>query len=157
MKELIAFWVSFLATHSWHDLIKNIEPKKVGCGIVYELPHLSKPGQDFAIVDMREIAVAEPHYHINGETELYFVLQGTAVVVVGKQERHVQKGDVIVTLPHTTHFTISDKDFVLAVVSTPSVNMNNYVPIFESDATVGFDKEQYERLVDAKYSQGIAQ
>lgn len=157
MKELIAFWVSFLSTHNWHDLVQNIGPRKTGCGIVYELPLISRTGQEFAIVDMRDGAVAEPHYHINGETEIYFVVQGAATIVVGTKEYYAQKGDVIVTPPHTTHFTIPDNEFVIAVINTPSFNVENYISIYESDEAFGFDKQQYERLVHAKHSQGVTQ
>lgn len=157
MKEIIAFWTSFLATHNWQELIHTVEPRKTGCGIVYELPSLSKPDQELAIVDMREVAVAEPHYHINGETEIYFCLQGTAIIVVGTKEYLVQKDDVIVTPPHTTHFTIPGDDFVIAAVNTPSFNINNYVPIAETDDSVGFDKQQFDRLIHERYTQETAQ
>lgn len=84
-------------------------------------------------------------------------MQGTALVVVGTKEYRVQKGNVIVTPPHTTHFTIPIDDFVIAVVNTPSFSIDNYIPISETDDALGFDKQQYERLVHTKYSQGIAQ
>ena len=79
-------------------------------------------------------------------------MQGTAIVVVGKKEYHVQKGDVVVTPPYTTHFIITlSNDFVIAEVNTPSFNIGNYVPISESDDTFGFDKAQFERLIHAHY------
>ena len=52
-----------------------IHPKPTGCGPVYELKNpIERPNESFAIADMREIQVAEPHYH--PETEIYFVLEG---------------------------------------------------------------------------------
>ena len=57
--QLIDFWISFLAKNNWQELINAIEPRQTGCGIVYELPLISKPGQEFAIVDMSNVLFAE--------------------------------------------------------------------------------------------------
>ena len=70
--------------------------------------------------------------------------------MVGTKERFAQTGDVIVTPPHTTHFTIPDKDFVIAIVNTPSFNVNNYVSISETDYDLAFDRQQFDRLVNEK-------
>ena len=94
---------------------------------------------------MRSIHFCEPHYHPI-ETEIYFVLQGHGIVVVGGKEELVQKGSIIVTPPNTSHFTIAQKDLVLAVVNTPPFKSENYVALAQENKAVGFDKSQFNRL-----------
>jgi mannose-6-phosphate isomerase-like protein (cupin superfamily) len=96
---------------------------------------------------MREVKVASPHYHKNGETEIYFVIQGSGLTVVGGKEFQLEKGSVVVTPPNTTHFTIPKNDLVMMVINTPSFNAGNIVEPTESDRQVKFDKEQYDKLV----------
>jgi mannose-6-phosphate isomerase-like protein (cupin superfamily) len=140
-------WKSYLATVSdWHRLVKGVTPKETGCGPVYELPNpIERPGESFAIADMRQIKVAEPHYHTGGETEIYFIVEGRGTVVVGGREISVAKGSVVITPPETAHFTISH-GLVLAVVNTPPFDPANYVVLTGSKPEVGFDQEQLARL-----------
>lgn len=67
---------------------------------------------------MRGMQLAAPHYHID-ETEIYIILQGSGLVVVGNKEHRVEKGSVVITLPNTVHFTVPEKDLVMAVINTP--------------------------------------
>ena len=52
----------------------------------------------------------------------------------------------MVTPPNTTHFTIPKDDLVMMVINTPYFNAENIVEPTESDPSVKFDKEQYEKL-----------
>lgn len=148
MEEVVAAWKPYLdAVEDWHQVVEGVEPKPTGCGPVYELPNpVNRPNESFAIADMRELEVTEPHYHANGETEIYVVLQGLGTIVVGMKEQRIEKGSVIVTPPDTTHFTIPDSDLVLAVINTPPFKPENYVVVSETDHKVGFDQEQFARL-----------
>jgi mannose-6-phosphate isomerase-like protein (cupin superfamily) len=148
MEEVVAAWRPYLdGIEDWQQVVKDIEPKPTGCGPVYELPNpIDRPNESFAIADMRELEIAEPHYHANGETEIYVVLQGLGTIVVGMKEQRIEKGSVIVTPPDTTHYTIPDSDLVLAVVNTPPFKPENYVVVKETDHDFGFDQEQLERL-----------
>jgi mannose-6-phosphate isomerase-like protein (cupin superfamily) len=96
---------------------------------------------------MRGVKVALPHYHKNGETEIYFVIQGLGLTVVGGKEIYLEKGSVVVTPPNTTHFTIPKRDLVMMVINTPNFNAENIVEPTDSDPNVKFDKEQYDKLV----------
>jgi len=150
IQDLVYAWQQFLLEHPWQELIKNRAPLKVGCGTVYELPnYLNRPNEDFAIVDMGAIIYAEPHYHPENDYEIYFVLQGTAIVVVGKVEYHVKPGDVIVIPPNKAHFTIPDAEYVIACVNTPPYNPEHYIKLTESNAAFEFDKKQFDRLKNA--------
>ena len=152
--EVVHTWKAYIDTiNDWQELVQGVEPKSVGCGLVYELPNpsgINRPGEDFCIADMRQLSrepgYSEPHYHPKGVTELYFVLGGFALSVVGGAERHVGPGDIIVTPENTTHYVIPDQDFVIAVVNQPPFTPDCYIPITETDPSVGFDKEQFERL-----------
>ncbi len=148
MDEVVAAWKPYLdAISDWREVIEGIEPKPTGCGPVYELPNpIDRPNESFAIADMSELKVSEPHYHANGETEIYVVLQGLGTIVVGMKEERIEKGSVIVTPPDTTHFTIPDGDLVLAVINTPPFEPENYVVVNDTDHAVGFDQEQFVRL-----------
>ncbi|HUD11942.1 MAG TPA: AraC family ligand binding domain-containing protein [Candidatus Saccharimonadia bacterium] len=147
-EALISAWRNYLATHfSWQAQIKGHGPIPTGCGLLYELPNpLARPGEDFAIADMRHIPFAEPHYHPKPNYEIYFVLQGTALVVNGTNERQVKPGDVVLIEPDHAHFTIPDENFVIAVVNTPPFKPEIYITVTESDPSVKFDQNQFARL-----------
>ena len=85
-QKIVKKWHNFLSSISdWQLLITNIQPNECGCGLVYEIPNpIPAENESFAIADMRNLAFAEPHYH--PETEIYFILQGSGLVVVGGQE-----------------------------------------------------------------------
>jgi mannose-6-phosphate isomerase-like protein (cupin superfamily) len=137
---------------NWHSLVEYVEPKPTGCGLVYELANpLGRPDESFAVADMRGIEYAQPHYHANGEVEIYFVLQGLGQVVVGSEVVMVEKGSVVVTPSSTAHYTIPDKEqgLVLAVVNTPPFNPENNIDLTATDLAVGYDHEQFQRLVQS--------
>lgn len=146
--EIVQVWKEYVDTiNDWQSLVEGVEPKQTSCGPVYEPQSpLSNRTEIFAISDMRNVKVATPHYHANDETEIYFVIQGSGLTVVGGEEKHIQKGSVVVTPPNTTHFTIPEKDLVMVVINTPSFNPANNIDIQESDPAVKFDKEQYLHL-----------
>lgn len=148
MDELIKVWKQYIDTLSnWQEVVKGIKPKQTQCGPVYEPPSpLSKRTETFAVSDMRDVTIAQPHYHTNGETEIYFVIQGTGITVVGGKEIPINKGSVVVTPPNTTHFTIPGKDLVMVVINTPNFNAKNIVEPHETDISTKFDKAQYEKL-----------
>ena len=159
IEAAVAAWQPYIETiGDWQELVGGLEPKPTGCGPVYEPdnPLPDRGEESFAIADMRDVFIAEPHYHPNGETEIYFVLTGVGKVVVGGKENPVKPGSVVVTPPDTAHFTIPEKDLVIAVVNVPSFNPDNYVPVTDTDKEVGFDNEQLARLaVEAYRSRGL--
>ncbi len=146
----IALWKDFLKANRWQDLIKGVQPIMGGCGLVYDLPELHKIGESFAIVDMSNIAYSEPHYHSAHVTEIYIVLEGYGVMVIGNQEYSFKQEDVFVTSPLTTHYVIPNKSCVLAVINTPEFAVQDYHVITETNATVKFDKNQFNRLIKSK-------
>ncbi len=148
MKSVVEAWKVYLDDHrDWQKLIKGIKPKPTGCGLVYELPNpIDRPHESFAIVYMRELDITEPHYHANGETEIYIVMAGTATVVVGYTERFVEKGSIIITPPDTVHYTVPDHEFVIAAINTPPFDPNNYIVVLKTKPEVGFDQKQFARL-----------
>jgi len=149
MDEPIHAWKEYLnGLEDWQTVVEGVTPKQTQCGPVYEpLSPLPERSETFAISDMRDVKVALPHYHKNGETEIYFVIQGSGLTVVGGEEIQLEKGSVVVTPPNTTHFTIPKSDLVMMVINTPNFNAENIVEPTESDSTVKFDKEQYDSLV----------
>jgi len=153
--EVLEAWKPYLdSITNWEAVVEGIEPKQTGCGPVYELdnPIPGRPNESFAIADMRNIGITEPHYHPDGpeaETEIYIVLQGLGLIVVGGREQQIEKGSVIATPPDTTHYTVPAGELVLAVINTPSFKPENYVPIHATDPEFGFDQAQYDRLTPA--------
>jgi len=129
MREVVEVWQEYLGTaQNWQTLVENIEPKVGSCGLVYEVPNpIERPGESFAIADMRELELSEPHKHINGETEIYIVIQGVGKIAVGGDIHDLKPGVFIVTPPDTVHITLPSKDLVLAVVNTPPFELDNYV------------------------------
>lgn len=149
IEEIIDTWKKYIDTlEDWQDVVKDVRPKKTQCGPVYEPESpLQKHYGTFAISDMRDVAVAYPHYHMNGETELYFVIQGSGLTVIGGEEIELKKGSVVVTPPNTTHFTFPKDDLVMLVINTPKFNAKNIVEPEISDPEVKFDKDHYDKLV----------
>lgn len=140
----------FKTLDDWKILTENIEPKATGCGPVYELGNLiDRPNQSVAIADMCQIPFATPHYHTNGEAEIYFVLEGTGTVVVGGEVKPLEKGAVVVTPTDIAHFVIPKEGLVLAVINTPPFNPTNSVDLSESNPAVGYDHEQFIQLTTA--------
>ncbi len=142
IQELVLAWQNFLASNNWLELIRNCPLIYGKCGTVYDLPNfLNRPNECFAIVDMRSIEFAEPHYHPDDNFEIYFVLQGMARVVVGHVEQQVKAGDVIVIPPNKAHFTIPDENYVIACVNTPPYKPEHYIAVNEANAAaVEFDR-----------------
>lgn len=131
IQETVDAWGSYLEdVTDWEALVNGVQPKVVGCGSVYELSNpINRPGESFAIADMRELDLAEPHKHVNGETEIYFVLRGVGKISVGSEISSLYRGVSIVTPPDTVHITKPGKGLVLAVVNTPPFNPDNYVVV----------------------------
>lgn len=120
INSIAAQWQQYLNTLSnWEQLINSIEPRQSSCGLIYELSnHFGETNESFAIADMQAIQITAPHYHID-ETEIYIILQGSGIVVVGDKEHRVEKGSVVITPPNTAHFTLPKKNLVMAVINTP--------------------------------------
>ncbi len=145
ISHAISLWQDYAHSQDWHTLVKDIEPKECGCGLVYELSHpLNRTSESFAIADMSNLAFSEPHYHI--DTEIYIILQGTGIVVVGGKEHKVQKDSIIITPPNTAHFTIPEGNLVMAVINIPAFKIENYIPLNADNAAVKFSQQQFERL-----------
>lgn len=146
--ESVDYWVNYL--HSlvdWRSLVGPVVPKDTKWGLIYELPDMARSeDEDFAIADMRQVKAAEPHYHPDGVYEVYIVLQGSGLVVVGGDERSISRGSVVITPPKTTHFMIPKSDLVLAVITVPPFSPGDYIAITRSNKEFKFSKDQFERL-----------
>lgn len=144
VNDTIDAWQKFIDQNDWRELINGVNPKQPDC---YELPnYLNRYNEDFAIVDMSKVSFSDPHYHPEKDVEIYFVLQGSALMVVGLEEQCVINGDVIVIPPYYAHYAIPDKNFVIAAVNIPPFNPNNFILITENQPGVKFSKEQFEKL-----------
>lgn len=139
INDVLAVWQPYVASiKDWEALVTGIEPKEGGCGLVYELPNPieGRPNESFAIADMRNLDISEPHKHINGETEIYIVISGVGKIAVGNNMSPLTPGTTIVTPPDTMHCTLPDEGLVLAVINTPPFNIDNYVSLNENDRAV---------------------
>jgi mannose-6-phosphate isomerase-like protein (cupin superfamily) len=142
--KLIQKWQQYLQTiEDWKNLVNDTIPKECGCGLVYELPHIATcSDESFAIADMSNLLISEPHYH--PELEIYFILQGTGLVVVGNTEHSVQKNSIVVIAPNISHYTVPEKNLVMAVVNMPPFNAQNYVPLLDDNTQAQFSKKQFD-------------
>lgn len=146
-KEVIDVWLPYIQSiEDWEEITKGIEPKMSGCGLIYELPNpINRSNESFAIADVRDLKITEPHYHVNDETEVYIILCGNGVVVVGDKELQVEKDSVVITPPNTAHYTIPEKNLVVAVINTPPFQLENYVIVTEDKPQVEFSKNQFNK------------
>jgi len=147
IEEVVKAWQSYIATMGkWQEVVDGIVPKETDCGPIYELDDSqARPHESFAISDMRDVRVAKPHYH-TGETEIYIVLSGSGLTVVGGEELRIHTGDVVITPPQTAHFTIPDHNLVMAVINTPPFNPANVMPLDTTHTEVKYDHDQYTKL-----------
>ncbi len=145
--QLIQKWQQYLNTvEDWKNLVTHTTPKECGCGLVYELPHIAAcSDESFAIADMSSLFISEPHYH--PELEIYFILQGTGLVVVGNTEYSVEKNSVVVIDPNIAHYTVPKKNLVMAVVNMPPFNEQNYMPLLENNPHVQFSKKRFDSFL----------
>ncbi|HUP26398.1 MAG TPA: cupin domain-containing protein [Candidatus Limnocylindrales bacterium] len=147
--SLVQAWQEYLKAVDWTKTIQGFAAKQSGCGLIYELPNpLSRPAEDFSIADMRKLLYTEPHFHPAPDIEVYFVLQGHGLMVVGDNEQQVAAGSVIVIPPDTAHFTIPT-DMVIAVVNTPPFKPDRYIPLTETNPSVGFDYQRFTKLTSS--------
>lgn len=152
IQDLVEAWQPYVdSVEDWQRLVEGVEPKATGCGPVYELDNpLNRTNESFAVADMRGIEFAQPHYHANGEVEVYFVLHGLGRVVVGNEVLQVEKGSVVVTPSGTTHYALPDAEqgLVLAVVNTPPFELANNIDVSETDTVHGYDHELFRQLTE---------
>ncbi len=149
LTNIIFAWQLFFNTNTWQDLIAHKTPKVSGCGLVYELGNpLARINEDCAIVDMRNIYYSEPHYH--PEAEIYYILQGSGILVIGKNENNITRGDVLFISPNTAHFMAHADDLIIGVVNTPPFNPHTYVPLYESNEDVNFCIKQFRHLTEQR-------
>jgi mannose-6-phosphate isomerase-like protein (cupin superfamily) len=146
-KEFLSSWLPYLKSiDDWQGLTKGITPKETNCGPVYEIDNpFDRPNESFAIADMRELDFATPHKHINGEVEIYYVLQGSGIVAVGENISKVESGSYVVIPIDTYHATLPINDLVLAVVNMPAFNAYNVVDADEEQIALSRTiLQQYE-------------
>lgn len=136
--EVMEVWGEYIKTiDDWQLLIGGIEPKVGGCGLVYEVPNpIDRSNESFAIADMRELELSEPHRHDNDEVEIYFVIAGIGKIAVGEDIQDLRPGVAVPTPSGTVHITLPGEGLVLAVVNTPPFNIDNYVPVSPADEAI---------------------
>ncbi|MFD4758647.1 cupin domain-containing protein [Streptomyces sp. NPDC058439] len=75
---------------------------------------------------------ATPHYH-GGSSELFFVVDGSAQVLVGNEVVTARSGDLVVVPPHLPHAFAAapDSGADLLIVITPGVERFDYFRLLE--------------------------
>lgn len=150
--EVVRVWQEYLVGVSdWEQLVSGIEPKEGGCGLVYAVANpIDRPNESFAFADMQagRLPISEPHYHVNGETEIYFIVKGSGEIIVGHQETKVSPGSIVIIPPETAHYSVPYGQLVIALVNTPPFRPENYISLdaATTNKAVCFDAAQYERL-----------
>lgn len=150
MAKLIEAWQHYLHQfNDWHDIVAHAEPIENLCGVIYVPPDpLCRVNESFAVADMSKIEFAHPHYH--PETEIYFILQGKGLVVVGGEENYVEKNSIVIIPGNSAHFTIPIEDLVLAVVCTPPYRGESALPLDQDNPLVKYDQAQFFRHLYAE-------
>ncbi|HUS25970.1 MAG TPA: hypothetical protein VMY99_01315 [Nevskiaceae bacterium] len=139
INEVMEVWGDYISTiDDWELMVKGIEPKVGGCGLVYEVPNpIDRPQESFAIADMRQLELSEPHSHANGEVEIYFIIAGVGKIAVeGENIQDLSPGARIYTPSGKFHITLPGEGLVMAVVNTPPFNLDNYIPLSPDEESV---------------------
>lgn len=153
MHEVVDVWQTQVSgIEDWEAVVDGLTAKDTQCGPVYDVipnpPEVGeRPNEGFAIADMRGVKVAEPHYHTNGETEIYIVISGLGKTIVKDQAFELEPGTVVVIPPETAYYRLPQENFVLGVVNTPPFNPANVVNLTESNNAVGIDRAKYNQDV----------
>lgn len=150
---LDAWQLYFEDVADWRQVVDGIDPKEGGCGLVYEVPNplAGRTSESLAIADMSAIAHTTPHYHGNGEVEIYIGLDGAGRIMIGEGAFPIEPGTAVVTLSGIAHYAIPDRragGLVLAVINTPPFNPDNCVDLdpAKSNPEVQFNAEQFAKL-----------
>lgn len=147
---MITAWQSYIESfQDWKHLVQDVAPIQTNSGLIYELGQpLDSFNASIAVADMRDIPFAEPHYH--QETEIYYILQGEGVLVVGNKEEPIHEGSIILIPSNIAHYTIPSTDLIIAVVSIPPYNPQNYIPLDKDNPTYQFDFDLFKKLVHGR-------
>lgn len=150
LQVVVDAWLTYVNDiEDWRVVVDGLVAKDTPCGPVYDVPNPpelgDRPNEGFAIADMRGVRVTEPHYHTNGETEIYIVISGSGRTIVGGKSFELKPGMVVATPSETSHYTIPQEDLVLGVVNTPPFDPANVVNLSESNKAVGFNKARFEQ------------
>ena len=146
INEVMEVWGDYIRMiNDWESLVEGIEPKVGGCGLVYEVPNpIDRPNESFAIADMRQLELSEPHRHDNDEVEIYFVIAGVGKIAVGDDIQDLTPGTAVPTPSGTVHITLPGEGLILAVVNTPPFNIDNYVPVSPADEVIAATIEKLQ-------------
>lgn len=79
---------------------------------------------------------------------MYFILQGSALIIIGNTKYKVSKGNELIISPNIAHFTIPNK-CVMAVVNIPPFNAENYFVLTETNTSVQFDYVEFKKLISS--------
>lgn len=129
LRNIINVWKAYLeSVNDWRELIDGAKAKSGGCGQIYELPNpIYRPAESFAIADMRNIELMEPHKHVNNETEIYFCIEGSGKAVIGDSLEELKPGKIVIIPPNTLHIVSVHSGLVIAAINTPPFNPGNVV------------------------------
>jgi mannose-6-phosphate isomerase-like protein (cupin superfamily) len=140
LQKLITDWQTFYKDNDYRTLMANIKPFVDGCGSIHDLKDASifrtRQHETGCIVDMTKvIGATEPHFHRKA-TEVYFILQGTGIVVVGDHEYQIKPGDSVYVPKFLGHYTVPTNDLVLGVVNIPYFDKEDLIDLRIADDTL---------------------
>jgi len=160
LQELINAWQTFYKENDYHSLMAQSTGFAESCGIIHDLKDAAifrtRQHETACIADITKvIGATEPHFH-RKQVEVYFILQGTGSVVVGKQEFPIKTGDIVYIPKLTGHYTVPTTDLILGVVNIPCFDKNDLFDLRLVDETtrkkVHYDHARYLYYANQKNS-----
>lgn len=145
MREVFEAWRPAVARiDCWRNLVSGSPESIEGFGNVHQLPNLAKRPDESIVVAEMGSGFLEP-CHFLGSKAIYFALEGWAHVGVGHSEQRMGRGNALLVPARTAHFMAVDR-FVAAIVTSPTLSLEEIAPIDPHAPVGGFDRPLYKHI-----------
>ena len=146
---LVDQWDDFVARNrDWESLIDGVVAEESASGTVYPIEAEGLTGEA-AVVDMRNVAIDEAHYHTGGEWEAHVPIVGQSTLWAGGYKALLEPKRPKIIQPETAHFMLP-RGYVGLVVSLPDYKPENEISLLgdeEIPKHIFFNRAYYLGLV----------
>lgn len=105
---------------------KDLKAIKNICGDIWEMGGT----QNVSLAHVEITNKTKPHWHEKTD-ELYYILKGQGLMRVGKEEKQVEKGDLVIISRGEVHMIekISEKSLEILAITSPKYNPEDEIEV----------------------------
>ena len=148
-EETVDRVVELLKHIDWKTLIDGVDKDEASNDVedIYPIENPVGTTDDMAIVVYK--GVEKPHKHTGDETEAHIGAEGEASYFINDNWIVMAKGLATIIPPETPHFAFANPrdQFVAVVVSSPSFNPENEIPLSADNPSDVATLEMYNELI----------